>query len=57
MHSFNQEVDKFSARWEQLKPKADLLDGDKEAYASALTSLKDRRREFDELMSTADKLR
>lgn len=57
VHAFVQEVEKFSARWEQLKPKADLLDGDKEAYASALTSLKDRRREFDELLKTADKLR
>ena len=52
-----QEVDKFSARWDQLKPKADLLDSDKEAYASALVSLKDRRSEFDELLKTADKLR
>ena len=57
VRAFMQEVEKFSARWEQLKPKADLLDGDKDAYTSALASLKDRRSEFDELVKTADKLR
>lgn len=57
VHVFMQEVEKFSARWDQLKPKADLLDSDKEAYTSALVSLKDRRSEFDELLETADKLR
>ena len=56
VQAFVQEVEKFSARWEQLKPKADLLDRDREAYTTALTSLKDRRREFDELVKTADKL-
>ena len=57
VNTFIQEVEKFSARWDQLKPKADLLDGDREAYTSALTSLKDRRNELDELMKTADKLK
>ena len=57
VHTFIQEVEKFSARWEQLKPKPDLLDGDREAYSIALSSLKDRRSEFNELMKTADKLK
>ena len=57
VQAFVQEVEKFSARWEQLKPKADLLDGDREAYTNALTSLKDRRSEFDELLKTAEKLK
>ena len=57
VHTFVQEVEKFSARWEQLKPKADFLDGDRATYTSALASLKDRRNEFDELLKTADKLK
>ena len=57
VHAFVQEVEKFSARWEQLKPKPDLLDGDRAAYTTALASLKERRSEFDELVKTADKLR
>ena len=57
IHTFMQELGKFSSRWEQLKPKPDLLDGDKQDYASALASLKERRSEFDELMKTARKLR
>ena len=57
VQAFTQEVDKFSARWEQLKPKADLLDGGREAYTNALASLKDRRRDFDELVKTAEKLK
>ena len=57
VQAFVQEVDKFSARWDQLKPKADILDGDREGYTSALASLKDRRKEFDELVKMADKLK
>ena len=57
MKTFVQEVEKFSARWEQLKPKADLLDGDRVAYTTALGSLKDRRNEFDELFKTAEKIK
>lgn len=57
VQAFVQEVEKFSSRWEQLKPKADLLDGDRENYTSALASLKDRRSEFDELLKTAEKLK
>ncbi len=52
-----QELDKFAARWHQLKPHDDLLDGDKESTVNALTSLKERRAEFDELVKSADRLK
>ena len=54
---YTQELDKFSARWHQLKPREDLLDGDKEGAVNALASLKERRAEFDELCNTANRLR
>lgn len=58
IQSFQLELEKFSSRWDQLKPRDDIAtSGDKEATTQALASLKERRAEFNELMSTADKLR
>ena len=57
VNSFTQELEKFSSRWHQLKPKDDLLEGDKMACTNALSSLKERRAEFNELIDTANKLR
>lgn len=56
VNAFTQELDKFSARWHQLKPKDNLLEADKEAAANALASLKERRAEFDELLQTSKRL-
>ena len=57
VHAFSLELEKFAARWHQLKPRDQLLEGDKEACSVALSSLKERRAEFDELMATASRLR
>lgn len=58
VQAFNVEVDKFASRWHQLKPRDDIaIGGDKEATANAVTSLKERRAEFDELLSAANQLR
>lgn len=58
IHVFNAEMDKFSSRWHQLKPRDDVATGgDKEATASALASLKERRAEFNELVAAANRLR
>ena len=54
--AFQQEMEKFAARWHQLKPSDDLIEGDKLACSKALQSLKDRRAEFNELLQTADQL-
>lgn len=55
--SFCQDLSKFSSRWQQLKPKDDILEGDKQACTTALASLKERRTEFNELMLVAKKLK
>ena len=58
IQGFNLELEKFASRWHQLKPRDDIAtSGDKEATAMALASLKDRRAEFNELLSAANKLR
>ncbi len=58
IQAFNVELEKFSSRWQQLKPRDDIATGgDTEATALALASLKERRAEFNELVSTANKLR
>ena len=58
IQAFNQEMEKFSARWHQLKPRDDIAaSGDKEATAAAIASLRERRAEFNEFMETAKKLR
>ena len=57
VNSYQQELEKFSARWQQLKPQDDLLEGDREACTAALASLKERRSEFDELLATGDRLK
>ena len=58
IRSFTLELEKFSARWDQLKPRDELaFSGDKESTANALASLKERRAEFNELITVAEKLR
>ena len=54
--AFHQELEKFSARWHQLKPSDNIVEGDKLACSKALRSLKDRRAEFDELLLMVDQL-
>ena len=58
VQAFNVEFEKFSARWHQLKPRDDIAtSGDNEATAIALASLKERRAEFNEFLSAANKLK
>ncbi len=54
---YTQELDKFAARWHQLKPRDEMMDGDKHIAANALASLRERRAEFDELVKSSDRLR
>lgn len=54
---FIQELDKFSARWHQLKPHDDVIGSDKQAIVNALASLRERGAEFDELVKSANRLR
>nr|KAG5701774.1 hypothetical protein BaRGS_000764 [Batillaria attramentaria] len=54
--AFQQDVEKFAARWHQLKPGDDALDGDKETCEKAVAIIKEKRQEFAELLTTRDKL-
>ncbi len=56
--AFEVEVEKFAARWQQLKPKDEIaLDrGNRDAINHAIASLKDRRKEFDELVTVSQNL-
>ncbi|XP_012944204.1 cytoplasmic dynein 2 heavy chain 1 [Aplysia californica] len=54
--AFEQEVDKFTARWHQLKPGDDALEGDKDTCDKAVAIIKEKRQEFQELEETMKKL-
>ena len=57
INAFNNEIEKFAHRWEQLKPGHVDIDSGQEACQDALSGLKDRRTEWDELLKQAEKLR
>ncbi|XP_074649972.1 cytoplasmic dynein 2 heavy chain 1-like [Tubulanus polymorphus] len=50
--AFEQELEKFAARWHQLKPKDDVLEGDQEKCLQAVTMIKEKHEEFQELDKT-----
>ena len=56
VRAFQQELEKFAARWHQLKPGDDALDGDKEKCLQAVQSIKERKLEFEELVKTRSTL-
>lgn len=56
VQAFQQEIDKFAARWHQLKPKSDTLDADRTTVMNAVAFIKEKRLEFDELNQQRDKL-
>ena len=57
VENFNQQLEKFSARWHQLKPGDDALDGDKKKCEEAVQVIKDKREEFAELEKQRETLR
>lgn len=54
--AFQQEVEKFAARWHQLKPGDEALDGDKQKCDQAVNIIREKRQEFAELEETRTKL-
>lgn len=56
VNAFKQNLDKFAARWHQLKPKDIDMEGDNEACINAVISIKERRAEFNELEERKEKL-
>lgn len=55
--NYEQSLEKFAARWHQLKPGDDALDGDQEKCMQAVNSIKERKQEFDELEKTRESLK
>lgn len=54
---YMQDLQKFRARWDQLKPSHDIIEsGDHETLQRCVQNIRDRRAEFDELEKTREKL-
>ncbi|XP_069998938.1 cytoplasmic dynein 2 heavy chain 1 isoform X2 [Penaeus vannamei] len=56
-NNFNNEVEDFGLRWKQLQPKEDQLEGDSERIQAAITLVREKRFEWDQLMETRDSIR
>ncbi|KAH3831149.1 hypothetical protein DPMN_104411, partial [Dreissena polymorpha] len=54
--NFQAELDKFGARWQQLKPGDEALEGDKEKLKAAIQVIKDKRQEFHEMEENRKRL-
>ena len=50
--NYEVELEKFSARWHQLKPGDDALDGNQEKCMQAVKTIKEKKSEFEELENT-----
>lgn len=54
---FQKELEKFAARWHQLKPGNDVLEsGDRARCQQAVSDIKQRKQEFNDLDETRAKL-
>uniref|UniRef100_A0A158Q7Q4 Cytoplasmic dynein 2 heavy chain 1 n=1 Tax=Elaeophora elaphi TaxID=1147741 RepID=A0A158Q7Q4_9BILA len=56
MKSLIGEIEKLFVRWNQFKPKNDLLDDDRNAMLRAIQFIKEKREEFDELQEKRNAL-
>ena len=53
---FTEEIARFSARWHQLKPANIDVDADKKSCNEAVTNIKERRAEFNDIVERQGKL-
>lgn len=56
VEAFNNEMERFAARWRQFKPSNDTLDKDRATVLKAVEFVKEKRQEFEELKTQAQKL-
>ena len=54
--AFKQDIEKFAARWHQLKPGDDALDGDRKKCEAAVKIIKEKKQEWEELEKTKETL-
>ena len=50
--NFEQNLEKFEARWNQLKPKEAALDGGSDQGMEAVKIIREKKMEFDEIEAT-----
>lgn len=52
-----QDLEKFKARWDQLKPNDDIIEtGDRDVLEKSAEIIKEKKKEFDELETMKEKL-
>ncbi|XP_042887569.1 cytoplasmic dynein 2 heavy chain 1-like [Penaeus japonicus] len=56
-NNFNNEIEDFGLRWKQLQPKEDQLEGDSERIQAAITLVREKRFEWDQLMESRDSIK
>jgi dynein heavy chain 2 len=57
-NNFGAELEKFASRWHQFKPKEETLEGGNSAAIDAgIKFVKEKRKEWDDLMVTHEKLK
>lgn len=57
VNMYLQELEKFKARWDQLKPSDDLIEtGHHDMLKKSAQTIKEKKAEFDELEDTRQKL-
>lgn len=53
---FQQELERFAARWHQLKPASIDSNADKKTCIEAINNIKERRTEFNDIVERKQKL-
>lgn len=53
---FNKDLERFSAHWQQRRPKDDSLEGTQQEILDKINVIKEKREEFNALCETKDKL-
>lgn len=57
INMYLQDLEKFKARWDQLKPSEDVIEtGDQDVLEKSAQMIKEKKKEFDELETVKEKL-
>lgn len=56
VRALNDEVERLFARWNQFKPKSDVLNEDRAALVKAVEFIREKRQQFDELAEQHKKI-
>ena len=56
VQNFEDSLEKFRARWDQLKPGDEAMEGDRDTWKAAATAIREKITEFEDLEKTKDAL-